>query len=322
MTQRQVTYTNLGPGYYRFHIMASNNEGLWNGPETIISFRIARAFWQTWWFQGLCIAVVVLGMIALYRLRIYFLTRRLNVRFQERLAERTRIAQELHDTLLQGVLSASMQLDVAEDQVPENSPAKPLLRRVLQLMGQVTEEGRTALRGLRTTQSDNLSLEKAFSRMRQELDVSERIGYRVVAQSATRPLRPLIRDEVYRIGREALVNAFGHASASTVEVEVDYASDYLRVMIRDDGRGIDPVVLQTGRDGHWGLVGMRERSESIGGKLKLRSRVGAGTEIELVVPSAIAFEGKLHRTPLRWRHWLSRERFDKSVANDSERGSE
>jgi signal transduction histidine kinase/ligand-binding sensor domain-containing protein len=322
VTQRQVTYTNLGPGYYRFHIMASNNEGLWNGPETIISFRIARAFWQTWWFQGLYIAVVVLGMIVLYRLRIYFLTRRLNVRFQERLAERTRIAQELHDTLLQGVLSASMQLDVAEDQVPENSPAKPLLRRVLQLMGQVTEEGRTALRGLRTTQSDNLSLEKAFSRMRQELDVSERIGYRVVAQSATRPLRPLIRDEVYRIGREALVNAFRHASASTVEVEVDYASDYLRVMIRDDGRGIDPVVLQTGRDGHWGLVGMRERSESIGGKLKLRSRVGAGTEIELVVPSAIAFEGKLHRTPLRWRHWLSRGRSDKSVANDSERGSE
>jgi signal transduction histidine kinase len=255
-------------------------------------------------------------------LRIYFLTRQLNVRFQERLAERTRIAQDLHDTLLQGVLSASMQLDVAEDQVPENSPAKPLLKRVLQLMGQVTEEGRIALRGLRTTPSDNLSLETAFSRMRQELGVSEKIGYRVVAQSATRPLRPLIRDEVYRIGREALVNAFRHSSASIVEVEVDYASSYLRVMVRDDGRGIDPVVLQTGREGHWGLVGMRERSESIGGKLKLRSRVGAGTEIELVVPSAIAFEGQLHYTPSRWRHWLSRERFEEPVADDSERDSE
>ena len=322
VASRQVTYTNLGPGSYRFHIMASSGEGLWNGPETIIPFTIARAYWQTWWFQGLCIAVVFLGMIVLYRLRIYFLTRQLNVRFQERLAERTRIAQELHDTLLQGVLSASMQLDVAEDQVPDNSPAKPLLRRVLQLMGQVTEEGRTALRGLRTTQSDNLSLEKAFSRMRQELGVSEKIGYRVVAQSATRPLRPLIRDEVYRIGREALVNAFRHSSASTVEVEVDYASNYLRVMVRDDGRGIDPVVLQTGREGHWGLVGMRERSESIGGKLKLRSRVGAGTEIELVVPSAIAFEGQSHDTASHWRRWLSRERFEKAVADEHERGSE
>jgi ligand-binding sensor domain-containing protein len=322
VTLRQVTYTNLGPGSYHFHIMASSGEGLWNGPETIIPFTIARAYWQTWWFRGLCITVVLLGMIVLYRLRIYFLTRQLNVRFQERLAERTRIAQDLHDTLLQGVLSASMQLDVAEDQVPENSPAKPLLKRVLQLMGQVTEEGRTALRGLRTTPSDNLSLEKAFSRMRQELGVSEKIGYRVVAQSATRPLRPLIRDEVYRIGREALVNAFRHSSASIVEVEVDYASNYLRVMVRDDGRGIDPVVLQTGREGHWGLVGMRERSESIGGKLKLRSRVGAGTEIELVVPSTIAFEGQPHHTPSRWRHWLTRERFEESVADDSERDSE
>jgi ligand-binding sensor domain-containing protein len=319
---RQVTYTNLGPGSYRFHVVASSGEGLWNGPETIIAFTIARAYWQTWWFQGLCIAVVVLGIIVLYRLRVYFLTRQLNVRFQERLAERTRIAQDLHDTLLQGVLSVSMQLDVAEDQVPENSPAKPLLKRVLQLMGQVTEEGRTALRSLRTTPSDNLSLEKAFSRVRQELGVGERIGCRVVAQSATRPLRPLIRDEVYRIGREALVNAFRHSSASTVEVEVDYASKYLRVMVRDDGRGIDPVVLQTGREGHWGLVGMRERSESIGGKLKLRSRVGAGTEIELVVPSAIAFEGQSHHTPSRWRQWLGRERFEKSVADDGERDSE
>ena len=320
VTSRQVTYTNLGPGSYRFHVVASSGEGLWNGPETIIRFTIARAYWQTWWFQGLYVAIAVLAMVVLYRLRIYLLTRQLNVRFQERLAERTRIAQDLHDTLLQGVLSASMQLDVAEDQVPENSPAKPLLKRVLQLMGQVTEEGRAALRGLRTTQSDNLSLEKAFSRMRQELGVSEKVGYRVVAQSATRPLHPLIRDEVYRIGREALVNAFRHSSASTVEVEVDYASNYLRVMVRDDGRGIDPDVLQTGREGHWGLVGMRERSESIGGKLKLRSRVGAGTEIELVVPSAIAFEGHLHHTPSR--HWLSRERYEKSVADDSERGSE
>jgi signal transduction histidine kinase len=321
VTLRQVTYTNLGPGSYRFHIMASSGEGLWNGPETIISFTIARAYWQTWWFRSMYAAVAVLGVILLYRLRIYFLTRQLNVRFQERLAERTRIAQDLHDTLLQGVLSASMQLDVAEDQVPENSPAKPLLKRVLQLMGQVTEEGRTALRGLRTTPSDNLSLEKAFSRMRQELGVSEKIGYRVVAQSATRPLRPLIRDEVYRIGREALVNAFRHASASTVEVEVDYASNYLRVLVRDDGRGIDPVVLQTGREGHWGLVGMRERSESIGGKLKLRSRVGAGTEIELVVPSTIAFE-EAHHTPSGWRRWLPRERFEESVADDSKRDSE
>jgi signal transduction histidine kinase len=136
------------------------------------------------------------------------------------------------------------------------------------------------------------------------MGVSEEIGYRVVAQNITRPVRPVIHDQVYRIGREALVNAFRHSNASTVEVEVDYASNYLRVMVSDDGRGIDPLVLQTGRDGHWGLVGMRERSESIGGKLKLRSRVGAGTEIELIVPSAIAFEEQQHATKSPWPQWL------------------
>ncbi len=108
-------------------------------------FVIEPEFWQTLWFRASCAAVCALVIVALYRLRVYQLTRQLNIRFQERLAERTRIAQELHDTLLQGFVSASMQLDVAEDQLPDNSPAKPALRRVLQLMSRVTEEGRNAL---------------------------------------------------------------------------------------------------------------------------------------------------------------------------------
>jgi len=142
-------YSRLSPGIYRFHIIASSREGLWNGPETTVPFVIEPAFWQTRWFQVLCAAFCALVIAALYRLRMFHLTRQLNLRFQERLAERTRIAQELHDTLLQGFVSASMQLDVAEDQLPDDSPAKPLVKRVLQLMGRVTEEGRNALRGLR-----------------------------------------------------------------------------------------------------------------------------------------------------------------------------
>ncbi len=150
VASRQATYSHLDPGSYRFRIVASSREGLWNGPETTVPFVIDPAFWQTRWFQALCLAACVLVIVALYRLRMYQLTRQLNVRFQERLAERTRIAQELHDTLLQGFVSASMQLDVAEDQLPDDSPTKPVLKRVLQLMGRVTEEGRNALRGLRT----------------------------------------------------------------------------------------------------------------------------------------------------------------------------
>jgi signal transduction histidine kinase len=319
VTSRQAVYSHLAPASYRLRIVASSRESLWNGPETTVPFVIEPAFWQTPWFRVLCAAVCALVIVALYRLRMYHLTRQLNIRFQERLAERTRIAQELHDTLLQGFVSASMQLDVAEDQLPDDSPTKPLLRRVLQLMGRVTEEGRNALRGLRTADNDSRDLELAFSRMRQELAIDEKIGYRVIAHSVRRPLRPAIRDEVYRIGREALVNAFLHARANTVEVEVEYASRYLRIMVRDDGCGIDPQVLDAGRQGHWGLPGMRERSEVIGASLRLRSRIGAGTEVELTVPSAIAFESQSHGPVSQWFTWLNRERFEPRSGGEKKR---
>jgi signal transduction histidine kinase len=310
VASRQVIYSHLDPGPYLFRIVAWSREGLWNGPETTVPFVVEPAFWQTWWFRASCLVLSVILIVTLHRLRTYQLTRRLNVRFQERLAERTRIAQELHDTLLQGFVSASMQLDVAEDQLPDDSPTKPVLKRILQLMGRVTEEGRNALRGLRTADDDSRDLELAFSRVRQELAIDENIDYRVVAHSTTRPLRPAIRDEVYRIGREALANAFLHSRASTIEVEVEYATKYLRIIVRDDGCGIDPQVLDAGRQGHWGLPGMRERSEGIGASLRLLSRIGAGTEVELTVPSVIAFENQSRGPVSHWLAWLNREKFE------------
>ena len=307
---RQVVYKHLDPGTYRFHIVASNSLGLWNGPETSVPFVIEPAFWQTWWFRVTCFGWCCLAILAVYRLRIHQLTNRLSVGFQERLAERTRIAQELHDTLLQGVLSATLQLDVAEDQLPADSPAKPLLKRVLQLMGAVTEEGRNALRGLRTTEMDHQSLETAFSRLRQEFLLDSKTDFRVIADSVTRSVRPMIRDEVYRIGREVLVNAFIHASANRIEVEVEYASRQLRVTVRDDGIGIDPHILHSGREGHWGLIGIRERSKRIGATLRLRSRTGAGTEVDLTVPGSIAFDKGSNGAKPKWLRWLSRERLE------------
>lgn len=322
VASQQVVYSNLGPGTFHFHIVASNTDGLWNSPEEVISFIIEPAFWQTWWFRIVCAIVLCLVFLGFYQLRMVQLTQRLNVRFRERLAERTRIAQDLHDTLLQGVLSASLQLDVADDQLPDGSPVKPLLRRVLQLMSKVTEEGRNTLRGLRASESNNRNLEIAFSRMRQEIAMSDRIGYRIIVSSETRPLRPIIHDEVYRIGREALVNALRHADARSVEVELEYASKYLRMMIRDDGRGIDPDVLQSGLEGHWGLVGMRERSEGIGASLRLRSRVGAGTEVELTVPSAIAFESESTSRFTQWFHWFKKVKLESRNGDERKRAKE
>jgi signal transduction histidine kinase len=203
-----------------------------------------------------------------------------------------------------------MQLHVAVERLPDDSAAKPPLGRVLQLMGQVIEEGRNAVRGLRSSQSASMDLEQAFSRIRNELAVQnetgEQTGFRVIVEGRPRPLHPIIRDEVYSIGREALVNAFRHSQAKNIEVEVEYLAKRLRILVRDDGCGIAPQVLQSGREGHWGLPGMRERAERIGARLKLRSRVATGTEVELYVPGYVAFQPQpSQKWPLKWLAGLS-----------------
>jgi signal transduction histidine kinase len=245
--------------------------------------------WQSWWFPWICVIATVAIGFAVYRVWLYQVTRKLNSRFEERLAERTRVAQELHDTLLQGVLSASMQLHVAVDQLPEDSPSRPALERVLQLMGQVVTEGRNTLRGLRSSIENTTDLKSSFLRVPEELGEHREVDFRVVVQGASTPLWSVIRDDVYSIGREAVVNAFRHSHASNIDVQLEYAPHQLRILVRDDGTGIDPQVLASGRDGHWGLSGMRERAERIGAKLKVLSRPGAGTEVELRVPGKVAF---------------------------------
>lgn len=301
-TAREAVYTNLGPGNYRFRVIASNPDGLWSNAEAVASVRVKPLYWQTWWFLASVLLVVGLIIMAIYRYRVHQLTQQMNVRFEERLAERTRIAQELHDTLLQGFLSASMQVHVAADQLNNDSHAKPVLARALLLMRQVIEEGRNAVRGLRTSSSTSLDLERAFSVIQQELGLAgngrEEASFRVIVEGTPRPLQPLLRDEVYRIGREALINAFRHSQAKNVEMEIQYSARELRVVVRDDGRGIDSKILAVGRDGHWGLSGMSERASRIQSQFAIRSSATAGTEIELAVPSRVAFQD--HGKP-RWR---------------------
>ena len=309
--RREAIYTNLSPGPYRFHVMASNIAGLWNGKEATLDLDIAPEFWQTWWFRVCVVLAVALVVLGIYRLRLRQLTQQMNVRFEERLGERTRIAQELHDTLLQGFLSASMQLHVAVERLPPESPSRPPLSRVLQLMTQVIEEGRGAVRGLRSSESGSSSLEEVFARVQQDLAIDNEIAFRVIVQGETRAIHPMLRDEVYRIGREALANALRHSAARSIEVEVEYASTHLRMLVRDDGRGIDPQTLQSGKDGHWGLPGMRERAEKIGARLRLWSRPGAGTEVELSIPGHLAFTSHSRH---RGAKWISRLHLGESAA--------
>lgn len=285
---REAAYTNLGPGFYRFRVIASNPDGVWNSSEAVLGFHVEPAYWQTWWFFVCATLAFLLAILAVYRLRLHQLTRQLSLRFEERIAERTRIAQELHDTLLQGFLSASMQLHVAVDTLPDDLPARPAFSRIIQLMTRVIDEGRNAVRGLRL--STDSSLEQAFSRFQQEIDVEDQAAFRVIVEGLPRSIHPVLRDEIYRIGREALINAFRHAKAKSIEVEIEYEPKRLRVLVRDDGRGIDPDVVKSGRAGHWGLRGMRERAERIGAQFHVYSSANGGTEVELSVPGHLAFQ--------------------------------
>ena len=207
-----------------------------------------------------------------------------------RLEERTRIAQELHDTLLQSFMGASMRLGAAMNSLPPDSPVKPKLDPILQLMEQGIDEGRSAIQGLRSSDLRTLDLVLALSGVQQELSVEPDVDFRVSVAGRQQPLRPPIKDEVYRIGREALVNAFRHSGAKRVDFELEYADSDLCMRVRDNGCGINPEVLEAGREGHWGLAGMRERATRIGGLLKISSSANTGTEVQLSIPSALAFQ--------------------------------
>jgi signal transduction histidine kinase len=193
-----------------------------------------------------------------------------------------------------------MQLHLAADQVSADSPAKPTLNRVLQLMGQVIEEGRNAVRGLRSTQNHTLDLEDAFCQVQQELSIGASAAFRVIAEGPRRPLHPVLRDDIFRIGREALVNAFRHSKAKRIEAEIDYGARHFRLLVRDNGCGIDKTVLKSGRDGHWGLPGMRERAESMGAQLNVWSSAAAGTEVVLTVPAHIAYQPGTAQPGWKW----------------------
>jgi len=295
----ETLYTNLNPGPYTFRVIASNSDGVWNSTEAAIRLEVAPEVWQTLWFRSTVVLACLLAAVAAYRIRLHSLTRQLHIRFEERLDERTRIAQELHDTLLQGLIATSMHLSVTIDRLGPDSPARPQFARVLAMLQQVVNESRNALRGLRSSSRAD-DLESALSRIQQEFAVPASTAVRIVVEGARRPLNPLIRDAVYRIGREALANAFRHAQAAAVEVELHYDVREFRLVVHDTGIGIDEQTLQTGREGHWGLIGMRELSEKIGAQLKVRSRPSAGTEVELRIPAGVAFSGEPKK-----RKWLS-----------------
>jgi signal transduction histidine kinase/ligand-binding sensor domain-containing protein len=299
-TRRQAFYSDLSPGRYQFRVIASNNDGVWNSSGASLEFAIEPALYQTWWLRTAAIIAALAIITWAIRRRMQVVAVNIQARLVERLDERERIARELHDTLLQGILSASLQLEVADRQIAADATAKPLVQRISNLLRQLADESRHTVRHLRSQRSQEENLERALTQISSDLAAPRNVKYSVVVEGTPRSLRPDARDEIYRIGGEALANAFRHADASAVETVLEYGRGHFRLLVRDDGRGIDPDVLRAGREGHFGLSGMRERARKIGARLKIRTAAGAGTEIDLIVPSNAAFERPDPRGPVSW----------------------
>ncbi len=295
---RETGYTNLSPGPYRFRLIASNADGVWSGSEATVQFQVDPLYWQTSWFRFVVVLTCTLVIAAMWRMRLHQLTSQLNGRFDERLAERTRIARDLHDTLLQSFQGLMLRLQVVDDLLPDGR-AKQELELSLERADQAIAEGRSAVHDLRLSAIATNDLVQAMRAIGDELAVEDAAAFRLVAEGTARELHPIVRDEIYRIAREALRNAFSHARAQHIEVEITSAERLFRMRIRDDGDGIAPGIVEGGRPGHYGLTGMRERAEQIGAEFSIWSGTNAGTEIDLSIAGPIAYRKSPGRPRLR-----------------------
>lgn len=301
--ERKAFYNDLPPRNYRFRVVASNNSGVWNEAGASFDFSIAPAYYQTAWFRASCV-VAFLGLLwALHRFRLHQIAQRFNTRMVARVDERTRIARELHDTLLQSFQALMIHFQAVDNLLPPGK-GKDALEKVLDRADRALVEGRNAIQNIRSSTTVTNELSHAVTALGEELAGSHDgetgpATFRVSVEGTPRDLRPILRDDIYRIAREALQNAFRHAQASQIEADITYGDSLLRLRVRDDGKGIDPKHLQAGRDGHWGLPGMRERAQQIGAQFEMWSEVGAGTEVELRIPGSIVYEKARGRDGLR-----------------------
>ncbi len=315
---RQALYTNLRPGHYIFRAIAANNDGVWNEQGAALDFSIARAYSQTTWFRAACAASLLLALWALYQLRLRQIAKGFNARLEERVAERTRIARDLHDTLLQSFQGLLLLFQTARELLRTRpAEAEKILESAIDQTAQAITEGRDAVQGLRASTVERSDLAQAITTFGQELAAEASrhtsVGLQVGVAGTPRTLHSIVRDEIYQIASEALRNAFRHAEAKQIEVELRYDERQLRLRIRDDGKGIDSNFLTAeGRVGHFGLHGMRERAKLMGGKLTVWSGPKSGAEVELSIPAARAYA----TSASTWRSWFAKKFSRESVQSE------
>ena len=321
--RRQAFYSNLPPRNYRFRVIVGYNSGVWNEQGASLDFSIAPAYWQTNWFRAACVVGFLAMLWALYELRVRQLARQFNMRLEERVNERTRIARELHDTLLQSFHGLMLRFQTAYNQMatrPEE--ARKTLGSAIDEAAEAITEGRDAIQGLRSSTVEKNDLALAVRTLGESLAADpttpNATAFRVGVEGTPRHLHPNLRDEVFRIAGEALRNAFKHAQAHEIEVEIRYDERQFGLRVRDNGKGIDSKLLHDDeRPGHYGMRGMRERAKLMRGKLTVWSKLDSGTEVELSIPAANAYA----TADGRRRSWLAKKFTGKLPEKDTERKS-
>ena len=301
-TRRLAFYDNLKPGVYNFRVAASTDQKVWQESSTRVLDQLPF-FYQTWWFALLALATVFSLIFFVYRLRLRQAVDRVQTGFQQRIDERTRIARDLHDTLLQSFQGAVIQFQAARNLLLRGADnAMQVVDGAIQAAEEGITEGCAAIQELRAEPVAPRELPELLKATGHELVDTHQWNantptFSLTVEGKLRDLSLMFRDEVYRISREAIRNAFAHAVASHIEVEIRYEQDQLRVRIRDDGKGIDPKVLKAGgRPGHWGIQGMCERARQIGASLDFWSEGRAGTEVQLTLPAKLAYEPSRRRS--------------------------
>ena len=307
-TRRQAFYSRLPPGHYSFHVLASNNDGVWSTSEATLQFSVPPAFFETWWFRWLCVVALALLFVVAYLVRIRRLAAQIRNTLVERLAERERIARDLHDTFFQNIQGLLLRFNTGTARLSPDEPARQILMEALVQSDRVMAEGRELVLDLSPTITASSDLHDSLTRAGEEFKALGQSEYKVIVIGGPRPLHPVCLTELSRLGREAIYNAFRHAHARTIEAELVYQDDSLNLRIRDNGIGIDEQVLHDGgRAGHRGMVGIKERSNKLGAKLSIWSQRGTGTEIEVSVAASVAYLTTERKTLRGWLFkWVQR----------------
>ena len=287
--RRQAFYNDLAPSHYVFHVTACNNDGVCNWRGTELAFTIPPAWYEASWFRALAVLVlVILGTLGYaYRLQRY--ARSLKQRFDERLQERTRLARDLHDTLLQTIQGSKIVADEAKDHVEDARLTGRSLDRLSEWLDRASVEGRAALEALRSSSIESNDLVGALHRVADDCTPGARMTVNISTLGAVREMHPIARDEVYRIAHEAIRNACAHSGGNDLWIELQYKRRF-HLKVRDNGRGVDDEVLKSGKPGHFGLAGMRERALFMGGNLHIGSSPHSGTVVSVVIPGQAIYK--------------------------------